>query len=207
MMFYFLIKKMLLCLPFFFSFKNYRSLALEEDKNLEDTKDKDESGKANSSGIQTLDSLQAMCLPLGASVSLLVMFFFFDSMQMLFAICTAVIATVALAFLLLPMCQYLMRYVIDFMHMILSRESYRLLNWYSIINLHIGKNDLESKNPLLFNIRPCGRTNKISLGFCGRFTSAELFSFSISMMVVFVWILTGIIKYVLDIPHFFYTAQ
>ena len=134
----------------FFLFKNYRSLALEEDKNLEDTKDKDESGKANSSGIQTLDSLQAMCLPLGASVSLLVMFFFFDSMQMLFAICTAVIATVALAFLLLPMCQYLMRYVIDFMYMILSRESYRLLNWYSIINLHIGKNDLESKNLLLF---------------------------------------------------------
>ena len=60
-------------------------------------------------GIQTLDSVQAMCLPLGASISLLVMFFFFDSMQMLFAICTAVIATVALAFLLLPMCQYLMR--------------------------------------------------------------------------------------------------
>ena len=67
-------------------------------------------GKSSSSGIQTLDSLQAMCLPLGASISLLVMFFFFDSMQMLFAICTAVIATVALAFLLLPMCQYLMRY-------------------------------------------------------------------------------------------------
>ena len=130
--------------------KNYRSLALEEDKNLEDTKDKDGEGKANSSGIQTLDSLQAMCLPLGASVSLLVMFFFFDSMQMLFAICTAVIATVALAFLLLPMCQYLMRYVIDFMHMILSRESYRLLNWYSIMNLNIGKINLESKNPLLF---------------------------------------------------------
>ena len=63
------------------------------------------------SGIQTLDSLQAMCLPLGASISLLVMFFFFDSMQMLFASCTAVIATVALAFLLLPMCQYLMRSV------------------------------------------------------------------------------------------------
>ena len=207
MMFYFSIKKDAPLFTIFFSFKNYRSLALEEDKNLEDTKDKDESGKANSSGIQTLDSLQAMCLPLGASVSLLVMFFFFDSMQMLFAICTAVIATVALAFLLLPMCQYLMRYVIDFMHMILSRESYRLLNWYSIINLHIGKNDLESKNPLLFNIRPCGRTNKISLGFCGRFTSAELFSFSISMMVVFVWILTGIIKYLFDIPHFFYTAQ
>ena len=30
-------------------------------------------------------------------------------MQLLFAVCTAVIATVALAFLLLPMCQYLVR--------------------------------------------------------------------------------------------------
>lgn len=33
--------------------------------------------------------MHALCLPLGASVSLLVMFFFFDSMQMLFAVCTA----------------------------------------------------------------------------------------------------------------------
>lgn len=39
--------------------------------------------------VQTLDAMQALCLPLGASVSLLIMFFFFDSMQMLFAICTA----------------------------------------------------------------------------------------------------------------------
>lgn len=39
--------------------------------------------------VQTLDTMQALCLPLGASVSLLVMFFFFDSMQTLFAICTA----------------------------------------------------------------------------------------------------------------------
>ena len=90
---------------------SFRSLALEEDKTQDtDAKDKDsKEDSGRSSGIQTLDSLQAMCLPLGASISLLVMFFFFDSMQMLFAICTAVIATVALAFLLLPMCQYLMR--------------------------------------------------------------------------------------------------
>ncbi|KAL1453840.1 hypothetical protein WDU94_010151, partial [Cyamophila willieti] len=54
--------------------------------------------------VQTLDAMQALCLPLGASISLLIMFFFFDSMQMLFAVCTAIIATVALAFLLLPMC-------------------------------------------------------------------------------------------------------
>ena len=39
--------------------------------------------------VQTLDTMQALCLPLGASVSLLVMFFFFDSMQLLFAVCTA----------------------------------------------------------------------------------------------------------------------
>ena len=37
----------------------------------------------------TLDTMHALCLPLGASVSLLIMFFFFDSMQMLFAVCTA----------------------------------------------------------------------------------------------------------------------
>lgn len=43
----------------------------------------------NDNNVQTLDTMQALCLPLGASVSLLVMFFFFDSMQMLFAICTA----------------------------------------------------------------------------------------------------------------------
>ncbi|XP_021961059.1 signal peptide peptidase-like 3 isoform X2 [Folsomia candida] len=97
--------------------------------------------------VQTLDTMQALCLPLGASISLLVMFFFFDSMQMLFAICTAVIATIALAFLLLPMCQYI--------------------------------------------IRPCSSGNKISFGFCGRFTGAELMSFSLSITIVCVWVLTG----------------
>eukprot|EP00095_Tigriopus_kingsejongensis_P008917 maker-scaffold279_size225217-snap-gene-1.19 protein:Tk08917 transcript:maker-scaffold279_size225217-snap-gene-1.19-mRNA-1 annotation:"hypothetical protein DAPPUDRAFT_314171" len=148
---------------------SFRSLALEEDKEggkylpseraresidayfgtISDKDDKTDLSKSPSasSGVQTLDSLQAMCLPLGASVSLLVMFFFFDSMQMLFASCTAVIATVALAFLLLPMCQYIMR--------------------------------------------PCGKSKRISLGVCGRFTSAELLSFSISIMVVFIWIMTG----------------
>ena len=82
-----------------------------EDESKEDGESESSSGgkEGKNNGIQTLDSIQAMCLPLGASISLLVMFFFFDSMQMLFAICTAVIATVALAFLLLPMCQYLMR--------------------------------------------------------------------------------------------------
>lgn len=40
-------------------------------------------------GIQTIDSTQALFLPIGASVSLLVMFFFFDSVQVVFTICTA----------------------------------------------------------------------------------------------------------------------
>ncbi|TNN71340.1 Signal peptide peptidase-like 3 [Liparis tanakae] len=59
--------------------------------------------------IQTIDSTQALFLPIGASVSLLVMFFFFDSVQVVFTICTAVLATIAFAFLLLPMCQYMTR--------------------------------------------------------------------------------------------------
>lgn len=95
----------------------------------------------------TLDTMHALCLPLGASISLLVMFFFFDSMQMLFAVCTAIIATVALAFLLLPMCQYI--------------------------------------------IRPCSDGNRISFGVCGRFTAAELFSFSLAVSIVCIWVLTG----------------
>ncbi len=71
---------------------SFRSLALEEDKKEDKEKEDKESllsPEASSSssdagrkhGIQTLDSLQAMCLPLGASISLLIMFFFFDSMQ------------------------------------------------------------------------------------------------------------------------------
>ena len=56
-------------------------------------------------------------------------------------------ATVALAFLLLPMCQYI--------------------------------------------IRPCTDGNKISFGVCGRFTGAELLSFSVSVSIVCIWVLTG----------------
>lgn len=98
-------------------------------------------------GFATLDTTHAICLPLGASISLLVMFFFFDSMQMLFAACTAIIATIALAFLLLPMCQYI--------------------------------------------IRPCNDGNRIALGCCGRYTAAELLSFTMAITVVCIWVLTG----------------
>jgi len=100
---------------------SFRSLNLEqEQREREQEKEKNKLlgiSNANLSSensfsfpdVQTLDTMQALCLPLGASVSLLIMFFFFDSMQMLFAVCTAIIATVALAFLLLPMCQYIIK--------------------------------------------------------------------------------------------------
>lgn len=39
--------------------------------------------------VQTIDACQAAFLPIGASASLLIMFLFFDSLQMVFAICTA----------------------------------------------------------------------------------------------------------------------
>ncbi|XP_075771885.1 signal peptide peptidase-like 3 isoform X2 [Pelodiscus sinensis] len=58
-----------------------------------------------------------------------------------------ILATIAFAFLLLPMCQYL--------------------------------------------TRPCSPQNKISFGCCGRFTAAELLSFSLSLMLVLIWVLTG----------------
>uniref|UniRef100_A0A224Z6L1 Signal peptide peptidase-like 3 n=1 Tax=Rhipicephalus zambeziensis TaxID=60191 RepID=A0A224Z6L1_9ACAR len=119
---------------------SFRSLNMEQEQ-------KERNGQGAENNVQTLDTMQALCLPLGASISLLVMFFFFDSMQMLFAICTAIIATIALAFLLLPMCQYL--------------------------------------------IRPCSSGKKISFGTCGRFTAAELVSFSLSVAIVCVWVLTG----------------
>lgn len=119
---------------------SFRSLNMEQEQ-------KERNGQGTENNVQTLDTMQALCLPLGASISLLVMFFFFDSMQMLFAICTAIIATIALAFLLLPMCQYL--------------------------------------------IRPCSSGKKISFGTCGRFTAAELVSFSLSVAIVCVWVLTG----------------
>ncbi|XP_043211441.1 signal peptide peptidase-like 3 [Amphibalanus amphitrite] len=95
---------------------SFRSLNMEKEAQEQEVKDKEKakslgteysSTSTQEQNVHTLDTMHALCLPLGASASLLVMFFFFDSMQLLFAICTAVIATVALAFLLLPMCQYM----------------------------------------------------------------------------------------------------
>ncbi|KAL2726535.1 signal peptide peptidase-like 3 [Vespula squamosa] len=136
---------------------SFRSLNMEQEiKERERERQRNGMSSNGSSGttgvikrarIQTLNTTHALCLPLGASISLLFMFFFFDSMQMLLAISTAIVATIALAFLLLPMCQYI--------------------------------------------IRPCTDGNKISFGICGRFTGAELLSFSLSVSIVCIWVLTG----------------
>ncbi|XP_052075262.1 signal peptide peptidase-like 3 [Mytilus californianus] len=93
---------------------SFRSLNMEkENVEREREKEKDSfignTSAENESNMQTIDTCQAAFLPIGASVSLLIMFFFFDSLQMVFAICTAVLATVAFAFLLLPMCQYIIK--------------------------------------------------------------------------------------------------
>lgn len=90
---------------------SFRSLNMEREAQEQEKKEKEFAvdQEHTEEGVHTLDAMHALCLPLGASASLLIMFFFFDSMQLLFAICTAVIATVALAFLLLPMCQYITR--------------------------------------------------------------------------------------------------
>ncbi|XP_029300775.1 signal peptide peptidase-like 3 isoform X2 [Cottoperca gobio] len=127
---------------------SFRSLNMDCE-NQEKDKDGNPTGfnSNTNNSIQTIDSTQALFLPIGASVSLLVMFFFFDSVQVVFTICTAVLATIAFAFLLLPMCQYL--------------------------------------------TRPCSPQNKISFGCCGRFTLAELLSFSLSVLLVLIWVLTG----------------
>lgn len=60
-------------------------------------------------GFQTINTAQAVFLPVGASFSLLVMFFFFDTLQFFFALCTAALAMVAFSFVLLPVCQFLTR--------------------------------------------------------------------------------------------------
>lgn len=142
---------------------SFRSLNMEQEARERDEKKRAEQAESSqglltgepvelkdsesSSKFANLDTIHALCLPLGASVSLLIMFFFFDSMQMLFAVCTAITASVALAFLLLPMCQYIMR--------------------------------------------PCTDGTRISFGVCGRFTAAELFSFTLSVSIVCIWVLTG----------------
>lgn len=92
---------------------SFRSLNMEREARERAERDREaglllggHASSSQTSNVQTLDTMQALCFPLGSSVALLVMFFFFDSMQTLVAISTAIIACAALAFLLAPLCQY-----------------------------------------------------------------------------------------------------
>lgn len=95
---------------------SFRSLHLEASKQSESTGSEDNEGDSkpsflffqNFSDFHTISTTQALLLPLGASCSLLFMFFFFEKIQLLFAVLTVVLGTVALSFLLLPFCQYIL---------------------------------------------------------------------------------------------------
>ncbi|EQB77399.1 hypothetical protein CB1_000340060 [Camelus ferus] len=89
---------------------SFRSLNMDFE-NQDKEKDSNSSsgsfnGNSTNNSIQTIDSTQALFLPIGASVSLLVMFFFFDSVQVVFTICTAALAmglcVAMIAFVRLP---------------------------------------------------------------------------------------------------------
>jgi len=86
---------------------SFRSLNFEQEKLNEKLNEKP--GSESSYTVQTLSSHQAIFIPVAASLSLLIMFFFFESIQTVFLLCTAVLATVAFSFLLLPMCKSLFR--------------------------------------------------------------------------------------------------
>ena len=60
---------------------SFRSIAMEDKSGAGAEECSEDDKKRGESNVTTLDSLQAMCLPVGASLSLLIMFFFFDSMQ------------------------------------------------------------------------------------------------------------------------------
>ncbi|CAF0963867.1 unnamed protein product [Adineta steineri] len=56
-----------------------------------------------------IETMHAIALPLGASLSLIIMFFFFDSLQTIFIMCTAILSTMGFAYLLTPCCQLILR--------------------------------------------------------------------------------------------------
>ncbi|CAF2115717.1 unnamed protein product [Rotaria magnacalcarata] len=56
-----------------------------------------------------IETIHAIVLPLGASLSLMIMFFYFDSLQTVFIICTAILSIMGFSYLLTPCCQMILR--------------------------------------------------------------------------------------------------
>lgn len=146
------------------------------------------------SNVHTLDSKQAILLPLGASVSLLVMFFFFDSLQVLITLCTAVITVIALAFLLRPM--------VEFTLVRMCRSNLR--RKFPIKICFKWKKQTvkyeEDREPMLLMEHPpvspeTGETEDLktqcSCSCRARRRCAEIISFTISVAIVLLWLVTG----------------
>lgn len=94
---------------------SFRALGLDAAFNLPEDGEAEQPNPSSSpfarlmDGFQTINTAQAVFLPVGASFSLLVMFFFFDTLQFFFALCTAALAMIAFSFVLMPVCQFLTR--------------------------------------------------------------------------------------------------
>jgi signal peptide peptidase-like protein 3 len=87
--------------------------ALEQDKSKDLISSykllSDSSINEQASHSHVIETIHAIALPLGASLSLIIMFFFFDSLQTVFIICTAILSTMGFAYLLTPCCQMILR--------------------------------------------------------------------------------------------------
>ena len=124
--------------------------------------------------------MQALCLPLGASISLLIMFFFFDSLSILFAFVTASKSELILK----------------------SRIRIETTKYYVAFS-----NSLCFLSPVVASIslsflllpvcqyilRLCIKNKKMKIAAigCNRFSLPEIVSFTLSVTIVCVWILTG----------------
>lgn len=88
--------------------------ALDQDKNKESSSshkylNETSTSETSAGNSHVIETIHAIALPLGASLSLIIMFFFFDSLQTIFIICTAILATMGFTFLLTPCCQIFLR--------------------------------------------------------------------------------------------------
>lgn len=71
---------------------------------------------------QDIDAAHALFIPIAASISLLLMFFFFESIQTVFLLCTSILAIVTFAFLLLPLCTMLLKYICSNRRLIIKKK-------------------------------------------------------------------------------------
>ncbi|CAK9300974.1 unnamed protein product [Gordionus sp. m RMFG-2023] len=147
---------------------------------------------------QMLNSTQALLLPLGASVTLLLMFYFFDSMQVAMTISTACIACLAFAFLLLPCCKFFLNSVS--VTLPLKKLPFKALDNFTVthvmaflISLFLVFMWIKTGHWLLMNA--------LGLGLCVSFISyVKLPSLKVSILLLF-----GLLIY--DIFWVFFSAR